>query len=127
MQVLFCHYIGYTPINQSTKFKDWIPLYKFVKRDIENRLRQPGWQGKAEDILRGAPRLIPIYRHRYMPMIDDADAPVLSTIGQDTIWYEANLCDYLQREFLNYETGEEIKVSEQVAKRARPRSDIAAN
>ena len=101
--------------------------YEWLKRDIEKGFRLPGWQGDAEDILRGAPTLIPIYRHRYMPMIDDADAPVLSTVGRDTIWYGANLCDYLQREFLNYETGEEIKVSEQVAKRARPWSDIVAN
>lgn len=101
--------------------------YEWLHRDMEKGFCLPGRQGNVEDIFRGAPMLIPIYRHRYMPMIDDADAPVLSTVGRDTIWYGVNLCDYLQREFLNYESGEEIKVSEQVAKRSRPWSDMVAN
>jgi len=48
-----------------------------------------------------APKLIPIYSHRYMPQLDGVDdPPVISTVGQDTIYYGGNLEEYLQNEFL---------------------------
>lgn len=47
-----------------------------------------------------APKLIPIYSHRYMPCIDHPDPPVFSTVGADTIWYGKSLGDYLYNEFI---------------------------
>lgn len=51
-----------------------------------------------------APKLIPVYLHRYIPQLEDAnDPPVISTVGQDTVYYGSNLEEYLQNEFLNSE------------------------
>ena len=49
--------------------------------------------------LKKAPKLIPIYHHRYMPIIDSDNPPVLSIHGVDVIYYGKNLEDYIQNEF----------------------------
>ena len=46
-----------------------------------------------------APRLIPVYNHRYMPNIDKKRVPILSVVGSDIIVYGKDLQDYLEREF----------------------------
>ena len=47
-----------------------------------------------------APKLIPIYSHRYLPIIDgEDDPPVISVVGSDIIYYGCNLSDYFNREF----------------------------
>lgn len=46
-----------------------------------------------------APRLIPIYRHRYLPVVNDKVMPVLSIRGLDIICYGRNLTDYFDVEF----------------------------
>ena len=47
-----------------------------------------------------APRLIPIFSHRYMPQLHNIDSPpVISTVGRDTIYYGSDLQDYLYHEF----------------------------
>ena len=47
-----------------------------------------------------APRLIPLYRHRFLPELPhEAHNPVFSVYGEDTIVYGANLDDYFNREF----------------------------
>lgn len=74
--------------------------YQWLTCDIESGFRLPSWEGGAADILRGAPTLIPVFGHRYMPAINSPDPPVLSTVGRDTVWYGADLCDYLEIEFL---------------------------
>jgi len=45
-----------------------------------------------------APKLIPIYGHRYMPVVGD-NPPVLSVHGVDIIYYGKDLCDYFEVEF----------------------------
>ncbi len=55
------------------------------------------------DILRarlaGAPKLIPLYGHRYLPEQPHAVGnPVFSVYQADIIYYGANLDDYLRRE-----------------------------
>lgn len=48
----------------------------------------------------GAPRLIPIFSHRYMPDSPcEAGNPVYSTVQTDTIYYGYDLTDYLSKEF----------------------------
>ena len=37
--------------------------------------------------------------HRYVPMLNYADPPVISTVGRDTVCYGATLEDYLLRDF----------------------------
>lgn len=46
-----------------------------------------------------APRLIPIYSHRYVPMGVSDNPPVISVYGVDIIYYGEDLSDYLQIEF----------------------------
>ena len=49
--------------------------------------------------LQKAPILIPVYAHRYMPMVEAENPPVLSVHGTDVIYYGENLVDYLDVEF----------------------------
>jgi len=47
-----------------------------------------------------APKLIPIYSHRYMPFIpDNTNIPVLSVVQSDIIYYGTDLISYLEIEF----------------------------
>jgi hypothetical protein len=49
-----------------------------------------------------APRLIPIYSHRYLPdRPDEVGNPVLSVYQTDVIYYGANLLDYFCNQFPN--------------------------
>lgn len=66
--------------------------YKWISSDI--MWCKALWETKE------APKLIPIYSHRYMPIIDHPDPPVFSTVGRDTIWYGKNLKEYLYNEFI---------------------------
>lgn len=48
-----------------------------------------------------APKLIPIYSHRYIAQIDGIeDPPIISVMQTDIIYYGNNLFDYFKREFL---------------------------
>ncbi len=49
--------------------------------------------------LKEAPQLIPIYAHRYIPMVLDENPPVLSIHDIDIIYYGENLEDYFNIEF----------------------------
>ncbi len=53
-----------------------------------------------------APTLMPVYSHRYVPIIDVNPQPVLSIVGDDIIYYGENIIQYLQIEFglIEYET-----------------------
>ncbi len=54
------------------------------------------------ELTKKAPRLIPLYGHRYMPQLDGADdPPVISTVGRDIVYYGGSLQEYLRNEFLN--------------------------
>ena len=48
--------------------------------------------------LEEAPKLIPVYGHRYMPM-DGSNPPILSVHGIDIIYYGQDLRDYFKVEF----------------------------
>lgn len=52
---------------------------------------------KIAELLEKAPQLIPIYGHRYLPIIEKA--PVLSVHNIDIICYGKNLVDYFFIEF----------------------------
>lgn len=54
---------------------------------------------KVRERLKNAPKLLPIYTHRYMPMISDDDPPIVSIHGIDIIYYGENLKEYIQIEF----------------------------
>lgn len=46
-----------------------------------------------------APKVVPIYEHRYMPMVKNENPPILSIHGIDVIYYGQNLEDYFRVEF----------------------------
>ncbi|MBV1848749.1 hypothetical protein [Catellatospora tritici] len=46
-----------------------------------------------------APRLIPVYGHRYAPGLPESGLPVFSVMQTDVIVYGADLATYLRREF----------------------------
>ncbi|BCJ55157.1 hypothetical protein Asp14428_66320 [Actinoplanes sp. NBRC 14428] len=77
---------------------------------LENDFWYEGWgprpaaPGTALAVARGflvtAPRLIPVYSHRYLPAGRGGSGhPVLSVMQTDVILYGADLADYLRREF----------------------------
>jgi hypothetical protein len=94
---------------------DW-PLEGFLF-DVEyDGLWWPEWRerpqseaGRAEvvtAIVAAAPRLIPIYSHRYMPEEPhEAGNPIFSVHQSDIIFYGADLEDYIAREFRVHRRG----------------------
>lgn len=84
--------------------------FELLQFDVENGFWYPDWGERParkeerdevlRDALRRAPRLIPIYLHRFLPDSPCEDGnPVFSMHGFDTIYYGDNLSDYLNREF----------------------------
>jgi hypothetical protein len=51
------------------------------------------------DKIRCAPKLIPIYSHRYLASIEVNQNPVFSIAGADVIYYGENLLSYYLIEF----------------------------
>ena len=88
---------------------DW--PFNSLLADVEGgRLWWPEWgrlpsNARArEQVLREtvsrAPKLIPLIGHRYLPeQPHEAGNPVFSIVGDDAIYYGANLKDYFEREF----------------------------
>jgi len=63
---------------------------------------EPGENEKANVIrlkLEKAPKLIPIYLHRYMPMVNKEKVPIISVCDTDVIYYGENFESYLEIEF----------------------------
>ncbi len=95
--------------NNILKIKERIEApIKWLSLAVKDGFWLPCWgspDNKSEHfrkIAANAPKLIPIYSHRYIPMIADSDdPPVISTVGSDIIYYGSNLQEYLNNEFLN--------------------------
>ena len=52
------------------------------------------------ELYKNAPKIIPVYSHRFIPeMNDDNDPPVLSIHYGDIVYYGRNLQEYLLHEF----------------------------
>lgn len=63
---------------------------------------EPDEKASIEEIrkrLEKAPKLVPIYTHRYMPMLNIERIPIISIHGVDIIYYGKNLIDYMEIEF----------------------------
>ncbi len=79
--------------------------YQWLKRDVEKGFFLSAWAGKTVDeLLETAPKLIPIYSHRYVPMLNHPNPSIISTVGRDTVCYGVSLEDYLLREFCDENT-----------------------
>jgi len=73
----------------------WLPNWGKRPESADESIKQ------FMEIAGKAPRLIPVYGHRYMPQLDGDDVPVISAVGRDIIYYGSNLQEYLRNEFLN--------------------------
>ena len=107
----------------------WIDWRKGFETEIFNALRNPykgicfdienngfwlaEWGSKpasldaqfavAKGMIERAPKLIPIYGHRYMPdRPNESGNPVFSVWQTDIIYYGHNLQNYLENEFHNF-------------------------
>jgi len=54
---------------------------------------------KVREMLKSAPVMIPVYSHRYIPMLSDEELPIISIHGADIIYYGENLEEYFKVEF----------------------------
>ncbi len=84
--------------------------YEGLLFDVENNnLWLPDWGKKPEtvvlrasrlqEIVDAAPKLIPLFGHRYLPADPaEADNPVFSVYQSDIIYYGTNLHEYIGRE-----------------------------
>lgn len=59
---------------------------KYLKEEVRKRLSK-------------APKLLPIFSHRYMPMILEKNPPIISVHGVDIIYFGKDLEDYFEVEF----------------------------
>lgn len=57
------------------------------------------FKSEVKKRLKMAPKLIPIFSHRYMPMISNENPPIISVHGVDIIYYGENIQDYFNVEF----------------------------
>lgn len=74
---------------------NWCDTWGEEPKDEKNILKEVIVQ------LKEAPKLVPIYAHRYIPMGLDGNPPVISIHGVDIIYYGKNLEDYFYIEFSN--------------------------
>lgn len=59
---------------------------KIVEKEVRNRLKD-------------APKLIPVYGHRYIPVGRDDNPPIISIHNVDIIYYGLDIKDYIEVEF----------------------------
>ena len=60
-------------------------------------------------MLESAPRLIPLYGHRFLPSYENQEMPILSVVDLDIIYYGKDLYDYFEIEFGNRELSLSLK------------------
>ena len=72
----------------------WLKAWGPKPESMAERLRV------AKELYDGAPRLIPIYSHRYIPADpSEAGNPIFSVYQTDIIYYGYDLMSYLEHEF----------------------------
>ena len=74
-------------------------------KDLVHDLKRDSWMCKnwhgltPEEVGEAAPKLIPVYGHRYIPQ-SGVKPPVFSVVGRDVVYFGSDLFEYLRREFL---------------------------
>ncbi len=83
-------------LRESVKNGFWISKWGKRPEILQEALKQ------YDSISENAPALIPIFNHRYFPLIKNlGNPPVISAMACDIVFYGADFYDYLKREFLN--------------------------
>lgn len=57
------------------------------------------FKNEVKKRLEAAPKLIPVFSHRYVPMVSNENPPIISVHGVDIIYYGENIQDYFKIEF----------------------------
>ena len=84
---------------KSASFEEYIPNSSYSPDQWCKISREQRVEVVAE-LYKNAPKIIPVYFHRFMPeMNDDNDPPVLSIYYGDIVYYGRNLQEYLLHEF----------------------------
>lgn len=84
---------------KSASFEEYIPNSTYSPDQWCKISREQRVEVVAE-LYKNAPKIIPVYSHRFMPeMNDDNDQPVLSIHYGDIVYYGRNLQEYLLYEF----------------------------
>lgn len=81
---------------------------EYIKEDIRGIEWNDRWgfepkeygekRKKIELLLKSAPKLFPVFSHRYIPVIEHDNPPVLSIHGRDIIYYGKNYKSYVRDE-----------------------------
>ncbi|MBQ8512312.1 MAG: hypothetical protein IJ497_06835 [Clostridia bacterium] len=75
-------------------------------KNLVHDMKRDGWECDnwvgltPEDVADAAPKLIPVYGGRFLPMCG-WNPPVFSCAGRDVVYYGADLREYLRREWMN--------------------------
>ncbi len=97
----------------TARIRKWIASpAKWLLHDVKNGFWLDSWGANPSDIdsavnivsemLKKAPKLIPVCNHRFVPALDGvSDPPVISTVGRDTIFYGNCIEDYWANEYLD--------------------------
>lgn len=113
-----------TELPVSKGFCNWRNMNKTNIQDIKNKINYPiqyiynmpyevywcdNWGKEPENKinfknevikrLEKAPKLIPVFSHRYIPIIDNLDPPIISVHGTDIIYVGKDLRDYFMVEY----------------------------
>lgn len=92
---------------------------EWLGADVKNGYWNPSWgkRPSEEDValvfhqmIASAPILIPIYSHRYLPVVENMEnPPVISAVGSDIIYYGSDLAEYLENEFIAKKITRKVK------------------
>lgn len=86
------------------RFPDWTDLSEENVKRIRKSLRFPEMSVRNENedqFPQDAVPLIPVYGHKYMPVIEGLeDGPIISVYGLDIIYSGRNLLNFLEIKFL---------------------------
>lgn len=105
----FYNWRDFSPSNYShIKMLIKEPIEQFWKNAVEvywntDWGNEPKDSDELVDIVRHklvfAPKLIPVFSHRYIPMCGGNNNPVFSVCGTDVVYYGSNIDEYLEIEF----------------------------
>jgi hypothetical protein len=60
---------------------------------------EDNFKSEVRKRLKMAPKLVPVYSHRYIPMLSSENVPIISVHGVDIIYYGEDIEDYFKVEF----------------------------
>lgn len=94
MMNYFFEYINHAPCDKYIPNDNyWVDKWEKMPKDLYERKKIVLEEYKK------APKIVPIYMHRFMLIIDDKNPPILSIHYTDVIYYRRDLSEYFMVEF----------------------------